>query len=250
MKNENIETKNKDKENDKSTTSVVLIALLIVGVLFVGFNQYNINQVQSKIDGFTRTGIMSFDSTQTIQKKNVFTFSVGGDVVSAALEAVIPTGVTPYGNGELSYDDVVGGINILKAADIGITTESLTEDQLQRYIYLGTHISCEYCCSAKMIVFPNGAPACGCAHSYAMRGLAKYLLVEYGDEYSDEDIMMEMTKWKNLFFPRNTVEKAVALIENDMEITPDALNDHELLTKISSGDTSSIGQLSGMVGAC
>ena len=72
-------------------------------------------------------------------------------------------------------------------------------------------IRCEYCCGAPSVIFDNGQAACGCAHSYAMRGIAKYLITEHADEYSDEEILAEMGKWKVLFFPQQHMAKAAAL---------------------------------------
>lgn len=135
-------------------------------------------------------------------------FTIG--TVSAS--SVIPTG-TPevYGN-ELGIKyDYVSAENP-KLADDTIRllgnidrTEDLQGEELQRYINIlynmNNGISCEYCCGARSIIFENGQPACGCAHSYAMRGLTKYLIKYHGDDFSDEEILEEVGKWKVLFFP-------------------------------------------------
>jgi len=81
---------------------------------------------------------------------------------------------------------------------------------MERYIRIGSSISCEYCCGAQSIIFSNGERACGCAHSYAMRGLAKYMLIEHPD-VSDAVILEELGKWKVLFFPGVHEQKAQAL---------------------------------------
>ena len=52
-----------------------------------------------------------------------------------------------------------------------------------------------------LLYFENGQAACGCAHSYAMRGLTKYLILNHGDELTDDQILEEVGKWKVLFFP-------------------------------------------------
>ena len=113
-------------------------------------------------------------------------------LVSAS--SIMPTGVPAiYGNElGITYDDVD-------------RVETLTGSNLERYIdilynqYGG--ISCEYCCGARAIIFENGEMACGCAHSYAMRGLTKYLIKYHGDEMTDNEILTEAAKWKVLFFP-------------------------------------------------
>jgi hypothetical protein len=146
------------------------------------------------------------------------------------VDGVIPTGVPAIYGEELgvSFDAVSPAdpysadatIAKLKQLDLGIV---LTGADLNRYtnILYTLHggMSCEYCCGAQSIVFANGDPACGCAHSYAMRGLAKYLISEHGDEYTDEEILSEVGKWKTLFFPTQMQMKAGVLTEQGVEFT-------------------------------
>ena len=148
----------------------------------------------------------------------VLFFGIGGKSSGIALVSaseIIPTG-TPaiYGN-ELgvSYDSVsstnptLANQVIAKLGNLDRTI-TLQGDDLQRYIDIASKISCEYCCGATSVIFSNGEPACGCAHSYAMRGLAKYLITQHGDQYTDEEILGEMGKWKVLFFPGIHEQKA------------------------------------------
>ncbi len=137
---------------------------------------------------------------------------------------VIPTG-TPNIYGEelgISYDDI--SVNNQQLADKTIAilgnidvSEELTGADLERYINIlynmNDGISCEFCCGARSVIFENGEPACGCAHSYAMRGLTKYLIKFHGDEFTDEQILDEIAKWKVLFFPGIHEQKA-AMMEN------------------------------------
>ena len=95
---------------------------------------------------------------------------------------------------------------------------SLEREQLNRYIKIGSSISCEYCCGAQSIIFSNGQPACGCAHSYAMRGLAKYLIKNHGSEYTDDQILEELGKWKVLFFPGVHAQKAAVLEKSGIQL--------------------------------
>ena len=66
--------------------------------------------------------------------------------------------------------------------------------------------------------FSNGQAACGCAHSYAMRGLAKYLLTKH-PEMTNDEILNELGKWKTLFFPDSINAKAQILKENNIELS-------------------------------
>ncbi len=174
--------------------------------------------------------------------------ATGVGMVSAE---VLPQG-TPQFYGEklgVSYDDV--SLSDPRLADATIRKLSqyenmeLNSEQMQRYIQIAGAISCEYCCGAKAIIFSNGERACGCAHSYAMRGLAKYLLTE-NPEMSDEEILSELGKWKVLFFPGIHEQKAQVLETNGI----DSMNYINLASNMYRGIEK--GQLQGgsMVGGC
>ncbi len=149
-------------------------------------------------------------------------------ISGAEVSGVIPAGVPEIYGAELgiSYSDV--SASNPQQADAAIRKLGALDNQLtlsgaeqQRYInllytkYKG--ISCEYCCGARAIIFETGEPACGCAHSYAMRGLAKYLISEHGDEMADDQIIEEVGKWKTLFFPTQMQQKAQVLESQGIE---------------------------------
>ena len=147
-----------------------------------------------------------------------------GNIGTVAASEIIPTGIPKVYGKELgvSYDDISPSdqrkadstIAVLGNLDNQIT---LTGADLQRYISIASKISCEYCCGAESIIFSNGQAACGCAHSYAMRGLAKYLITKHGSEYLDEQILEELGKWKVLFFPGVHAQKAAVLKSQGIE---------------------------------
>ncbi len=165
--------------------------------------------------------------------------------------SVIPTGVPAIYGSEVgvAYDDVSpdnpqsadATITKLGNLDRSITLEGA---QKERYIAITSRISCEYCCGADSIIFPNGEAACGCAHSYAMRGVAKYLVQNHGDEFSDEEILEELGKWKTLFFPGQITAKAQILASQGIELNYVNLasNKYRDIERGASG--------SGMVGGC
>ncbi|PIO07818.1 hypothetical protein COU62_02405 [Candidatus Pacearchaeota archaeon CG10_big_fil_rev_8_21_14_0_10_35_219] len=146
--------------------------------------------------------------------------STGIRTVSAS--DVIPTGMPSIYGEELgiSYDDISPNDPRLADATINKMSEyedtQLNEEQMTHYINIAGSISCEYCCGAESIIFSNGERACGCAHSYAMRGLAKYLLINH-PEMGDDEILTELAKWKTLFFPGIMEAKAQALKDNGIE---------------------------------
>ena len=215
-------TKNTDKEFIAQIVLVAVLALLLV---------YNI-------------GKMSIGANQT---------SGTSGITSISGSEIIPTGVPKIYGKELgvSYSDVSPNtpskadttIGILGNLDNSIT---LSGADLQRYIKIGSQISCEYCCGAESIIFSNGQAACGCAHSYAMRGLAKYLIKNHGTEFSDDEILEELGKWKVLFFPGIHQTKAAVLKSKGIEINYINLASNKY-RGIEQGATSGGG---GMVGGC
>ncbi len=144
----------------------------------------------------------------------------------------IPTGTPEIYGPELgvTFDgDSNKMISILR----GYEDAPLDEDQMKRYVDIGSRIACEYCCGVKTLVFENGQRACGCAHSYAMRGLAKYLILNHPNEYTDDEILDELAKWKATYFPKQSLQKV-------------------LKTQVETGnvDLSVLAEMPSMVGNC
>ncbi len=170
---------------------------------------------------------------------------------SVSASDIIPTGVPAiYGQAlGVSYDDISASNPKLADATINKLSqyegEELSAEQMTKYIKIGSAISCEYCCGADAIIFSNGEAACGCAHSYAMRGLAKYLLIN-NPEMSDYEILSELGKWKVLFFPGIHEQKAQALEAKGIDSTDYVNLASNLYRGIEQGQTSS----GGMVGGC
>lgn len=140
--------------------------------------------------------------------------ATGLSLVSAS--EIVPKGVPEVYGTELKvkYDDVSASNQNLADATMQKLAKyeamQLNDEQMKRYVLIGSSIACEYCCGAQTLVFENGERACGCAHSYAMRGLAKYLLTKH-PEMTDEQILTELAKWKVLFFPSVHAQKASVL---------------------------------------
>ncbi|MBI4020414.1 MAG: hypothetical protein HY367_03715 [Candidatus Aenigmarchaeota archaeon] len=191
-------------------------AVLLVAALFlVAFNTMQVGEMKAAFKSSTATtGMLSAGDTAAGQTAGVLSFEVA------------PKGMPPIYGAELgvSYDDV-SPANPQKADEtirkLAVLDQqiSLSGSDLERYIAIASQISCEYCCGAPSIIFENGQPACGCAHSYAMRGLAKYLITKHGSEYTDDQVLDEMAKWKTLFFPGKLVEKAKVLAAQGIDLS-------------------------------
>ncbi len=206
-------------EEQKVQSEQWILGLLAIIVIIAGFNTYQIGKLSDLSSVGTPLQLQATGSSvQSVQQDTSTT---------KTLEAlgVYPRGIPEIYGAELgiSFDDVSitdptkadKTISILGALDDKIT---LTGDDLKRYIKVlyedENGISCEYCCGARAVIFDSGEPACGCAHSYAMRGLTKYLITKHGAEFTDEQLLAEAGKWKLLFFP--------SLIENKAKILQDA----------------------------
>lgn len=175
--------------------------------------------------------------------------AIGTGMGTVSASEVIPSGVPEIYGQELqvSYDDISPSNQRLADATIAKLSQyegtALNDGQMERYIRIGSSISCEYCCGAASIIFSNGDRACGCAHSYAMRGLAKYLLINH-PKMSDEEILEELGKWKVLFFPEIHQGKAAVLKSQGIELNYINLASNKY-RGIEQGQTSG-----GMVGGC
>lgn len=158
----------------------------------------------------------------------------------------------------VSFDDVQNSMNIMKQFDPGYGNNklSLSAEEKKRYTDIDLKISCEFCCGAKAIVLENGEAACGCAHSQAMRGLTAYLIKNHGAEYTDDQILRELARWKGRYFPKQMVQKTMDQIQSG-KYTPDiaALLLDVKLPKYGASDSkapapSDIQNAPAMVGGC
>lgn len=231
------------KEHPVEKLSILLIAIVSLIILF---NQFQISQVSGLLVG----GVSQSGPTAGTTSGGI-SIDASGDIANEVIKKLIPTGIpTDYGSEiGVSFDDPVSSLTVLAKLDRAIPTSGLTAEQKERYLSFATRISCEFCCGVPAVADHNGRELCGCSHAYALRGLPKYLVTQHPD-WTDEEIYWELTKWKTMWYPRNMVEKGVALASNDMEITAEALNDRDLLKKISAGDAAGIGSLPNMVGGC
>ena len=176
--------------------SKLILSLIIALAVVIVFNQWQIISLYSAIKkgATTASNNGAESSAQTTQ---------------AIAAKLIPTGTPSLYGQELgvSFDDAAAAISVLAPFEQDTREDKLTGELLDRYIKIGSSIACEFCCGATTMVFADGAKACGCAHSAAMRGIAAYLLDNYGDQLSDQEILSEVAKWKAVFFPGPTVQK-------------------------------------------
>ncbi len=225
----------------------MFVAIGAVAILIL-FNQYMLFSISSSLGGtgFKLSGPTADKTSEAIK------VSASGDVVKEVMAVLIPKGV-PKDYGQevgVSFDDPVPSLTKIANLDYQLSTDSLNAEQRQRYIDVTTKISCEFCCSAPAVTDTQGRDLCGCSHAAAFRGVTKYLVVNHPD-WTNDEILWELTKWKSIFYPRNMVQKGVALAQAGLELTPAALNDRNLLEKLNSDNIDAVGLPDAqMVGGC
>ncbi len=228
MENEN---QTHEMKGGRKTDTELYIQLAIIGILVI---------------------IIVFSAGKIYWSGGATGVAVGTGIGTVSASEIIPTGVPAVYGKELgvNFDEVSSSnpqgadanIAVLSNLDRSLT---LTGNDLQRYIDIVSQISCEFCCGAGSIIRNDGSSACGCAHSYAMRGLAKYLITEHGNEYTDDEILEELGKWKVLFFPGKHEAKATVLKSQGIELNYVNLASNAY-RGIEKGQTSG----GGMVGGC
>ncbi len=127
-----------------------------------------------------------------------------GDVVKDLVNNVIPHG-TPWYSQEtgVSFDDPITAQKLWAKARV----IQLSATEQKRWDRIVNSFTCDYCCGSPQR--PTIITHCGCAHSSAAQGMAKWFIKNYGDKYSDEEVYGEMARWYALWYPGPTVKRIV-----------------------------------------
>jgi hypothetical protein len=125
-----------------------------------------------------------------------------GDITQDLVNNVVPHGTPWYGaETGVSFDDPVTAQKLWGKG----TAIKLDADQQKRWGRIVNSFTCDYCCGSPQQ--PTIITRCGCAHSIAAQGMAKWFIKNYGDKYSDEEIYGEMARWYALWYPGPTVKR-------------------------------------------
>lgn len=206
----------------------ITTALVVIITLAVVFNSYQINQMKTTVTP-SATGntvaTTSFSNSIDVTPKGVP--EIYGKELGVSFDDISP-------NNPVSSDATIKKLVLL---DSSITFDS---EELKRYNNIASNISCEFCCGATSL------SSCKCAHNASMSGLAKYLVKNHGDEYTDDQILEELGKWKTLFFPSKISQKAGILFDAGIDLNYINLASNKY-SGIEKGVKSATG---GMVGGC
>ncbi|MBI2444882.1 hypothetical protein HYV43_00655 [Candidatus Micrarchaeota archaeon] len=236
--------------DDTPKPAWVLFALLALVVAVTAYNQLQITDVQYAMAGYSTAAARPAVSAPGGAPQGSSSANL-----QALADRILPKGIPAVYGKELSvsYDDPVAAMKVLAPLDDGI---QLSAEQNARYVKIASQISCEYCCGAESIIFANGQAACGCQHSYVMRGLAKYLLTKHGTEYTNDQVLDELGKWKTLFFPKQILTKALAFESagkaiNTIDLTSNKYRGFTAAAaSAGSGSAQGVASLPNMVGGC
>lgn len=237
--------KEKKSVKEEKLFTQPIIALIVIAVLIVFFNQVQINSITGMM-GAGSSKIFKSSGSKDLANINLAELKTTGHTIAAvfpvediktaddAMAILFPTGTPDYGeNLGVSYDDPVGSLAVLAKMYRGLKAEvqKSSPEGWDRYMNLAAKpvgISCEYCCGIGPIgINKDGDSGCGCQHNPALLSVALYLSA-YSD-YNDGEILREVMRWKTLFFPKNMIEMGMT---------------------VAGGDTSSLDNLPGMVGGC
>ncbi len=127
-------------------------------------------------------------------------FAGSGDDVADAMAVMMGTGSPFYAPDGVALDDAVGALSAWGRYDSMEVPESLM-DRYQRLIMV---FACNFCCGSPNNVAVVGR--CGCAHAKAARGFFRYMLNNYGDQYTDDQLVGEAYRWQAIWYPAGVVE--------------------------------------------
>ena len=123
-----------------------------------------------------------------------------GDSTQDGIAFQIPHGTPFYAPEGISFDDP---LNALKLWGLYENSIKLDAEQTERWKKITNVLTCDFCCGS-----PNRitiVTQCGCAHAKAQRSLAKFFVANY-PEYTDEQIVGEIARWKAVWYPKPLVE--------------------------------------------
>ncbi|MBI2100990.1 hypothetical protein HYT53_00070 [Candidatus Woesearchaeota archaeon] len=168
------------------------IGLLAAAMLVIGLNTFQMSQMKINANAIT---------------------AITGNAAAESKPAA-----DTAGNIDFELDVIPKGMPAIYGKELGVSYDDVSPSNQQKAVAVASQISCEYCCGVDSIIFSDGKAACGCEHSFAMRGLAKYIIKNHGSQYTNDAILEELGKWKTLFFPGPITKKAQVLKAKGIEL--------------------------------
>lgn len=127
-----------------------------------------------------------------------------GNTAQDLVNNIVPSGTPSYGpEAGVSFDDPITAQKLWAKG----RTIQLSADEEQRWSRIVNSFTCDYCCGSPQQ--PTIITRCGCAHSAAAQGMAKWFVKNYGSSYSDEEIYGEIARWYALWYPGPTIKRII-----------------------------------------
>lgn len=124
------------------------------------------------------------------------------NALTDAKVVMIAKGKPFYAPEDIAFDDPINAQNKWGAFETSIRLSTEQEARYQKLI--STMMTCSYCCGSSNNVTMN--KNCGCAHAKAVRGFYRFMITNYGDKYSDEQLVGESHRWYALWYPKGMLE--------------------------------------------
>lgn len=134
-----------------------------------------------------------------------------GNALADAKAVMIATGKPFYAPDDIAFDDPINAQNKWGAFEESIKLSAEQETRYQKLI--STMMTCSYCCGSANNVTMN--KNCGCAHAKAVRGFYRFMIVNFGDKYSDEELVGESHRWYALWYPKGMLEDYLLATGNE-----------------------------------
>lgn len=180
-----------------------LVVLLAAVTLFQSYQIFSVNHQIQRHNTEMRN--QSTEMKKTMMGIKLASSGDSTNNLQQIKNEVMPSGNVDYGE-ELNFDSVQSSLDELTGYHEEV---SLSGGQEQRYIDIATSkdTACEYCCGIGDSGFgtEDGEIACGCSHNIGLSGLTKYLVKN--TDYSNAEIKEEISNWKAVFFPKDTIQE-------------------------------------------
>lgn len=156
---------------------------------------FNIIAPKLNPDGKTTALVEQPTITEVLANPNT-----GNDLADAKV-VMLATGKPFYAPDDVSFDDPINAQNKWGAYEQSIKLDSALETRYQKLI---STMVCSYCCGGPTSV--TTINRCGCAHAKAAKGFFKFILQNYGDKYSDDQLLGEGHRWYAIWYPKGMLE--------------------------------------------
>ena len=138
-----------------------------------------------------------------------------GNALADAKVVMIATGKPFYAPDDITFDDPINAQKKWGAFETSIKLSTEQEARYQKLI--STMMTCSYCCGSPGQVTMN--KNCGCAHAKAVRGFYRFMIVNYGDQYTDEQLVGESHRWYALWYPKGMLEDYLLATGNEAALS-------------------------------